>query len=144
MVKRPYALRTAGIPLSTEYSLRHGTFRFRFANPTSDPVPRADIHSPPLHGHPAITSNETEIFLPPWFADASRQGKLVIACSDGTVRVDEEAHRVIWQHNEMGEGYAHEIRIRDMSVKADEGAVWMWVMALVVILLGIIVRGGLV
>jgi hypothetical protein len=140
-MKRPYAIRTAGIPLSTDYSLRHGIFRFRFANPTSDPVTRTDVRSPPLHGHPAITTDETEIFLPPWFADASRAGKLVISCSDGTVRVDEDAQRVFWRHEETREGYVHEMRVRDMTVKVDEGGVWMWVLALVCILLGIIERG---
>jgi hypothetical protein len=97
--------------------------------------------SPPLHGHPAITSNETEIFLPPWFADASREGQLVISVSDGTVHVDEDAQRVFWRHAEGKEGHVHEIRIRDMRVRVDEGRMWKWVLALVLVLLGIVVRG---
>lgn len=147
--KRPYAVRTAGIPLETEYELSRGTFRYRFANPTlqkTKDVPQKDIiHSPPLHCHPVITSETTEIFLPSWWADASRMGKLVVACSDGTVRVDEDAQRVLWTHAVRREGFVHEIRIRDMSVpRAESGISWIWVLALVVLLLGLTVmlKGG--
>jgi hypothetical protein len=149
VLKRPYAVRTAGIPLETEYELSKGTFRYRFANPTSQKpkdVPHNDIiHSPPLHSHPQITNETTEVFLPSWWADASRKGKLVVACSDGTVRVDEDAQRVYWVHEVQNEGFVHEIRIRDMSfARAQWDAAWVWVLAMLVLLLGLllVMRGN--
>lgn len=81
----------------------------------------------------------TEIFLPSWWADASREGKLVVSCSDGTVCVDEDAQRVWWTLGNEKQGFVHEIRIRDMSIaRAESGVAWMSLLALVAVLLGML------
>jgi Glycoside hydrolase family 5 C-terminal domain len=69
-IVRPYPAKTAGIPLRFEYEMNTGEFIYEWAEPSSDgqqpPVAQAEatVAQPPLTGHPAITSRETEIFVP--------------------------------------------------------------------------------
>lgn len=64
----------------------------------------------------------------------------MVSCSDGTVRIDEEAQRLWWTHGVQTEGFVHEIRIRDMKVERPQGNIpWMSVVALVLVLLGMLV-----
>jgi hypothetical protein len=93
------------------------------------------IASPPLSAHPTITSQVTEIYLPPWLAEASLQGQLLIKCSDGSVIVDEEQQRVFWTHEVIEERYVHEIRIRYMGpIRSEEGDwSWRWMVLLAVV-----------
>ncbi|KAJ7742575.1 glycoside hydrolase family 5 protein [Mycena metata] len=55
-VVRPYAAKTAGIPLRFEYEMTTGAFVFEWAVPAPS--------APPLAGHPALTALETELFVP--------------------------------------------------------------------------------
>ncbi|KII91594.1 glycoside hydrolase family 5 protein [Plicaturopsis crispa FD-325 SS-3] len=76
-VVRPYAAKTAGIPLRCEYEVNTGTFTYEWVVP--DPsdtrtVGAATTSQPPLVGHPPITTRETEIFVPSLLA----QGRKVI------------------------------------------------------------------
>ncbi|KAJ9098743.1 hypothetical protein QFC21_004391 [Naganishia friedmannii] len=135
-VVRPYAIRTAGIPLKLDYQARTGSFLYQFANPSQgQPITSTgNVPSVPLHGHPSITSRVTEIYLPPWLADASLKGQLLIKCSDGSVKVDEEQQRVFWAHEVTEQGFVHEIRIRYMGRTVGEDArSWWWMVLLAVV-----------
>jgi hypothetical protein len=72
-VVRPYPAKTAGIPLRFEYEMTSGAFVFEWAVPSKGEVKEktstamtaaARISSPPLAGHLALKSHETEFFLP--------------------------------------------------------------------------------
>jgi Glycoside hydrolase family 5 C-terminal domain len=69
-VVRPYPAKTAGIPLRFEYEMTTGTFVYEWAipepNPSSscDGTPDSSVSHPPVTGHPLLTSQQTEIFVP--------------------------------------------------------------------------------
>lgn len=69
-VVRPYPAKTAGIPLRFEYEATTGSFIYEWANPEPASTEKSAISSspttvhPPLNAHRAITTRETEIFLP--------------------------------------------------------------------------------
>lgn len=63
-VVRPYAAKTAGVPLAFEYEMNTGAFKFEWANPGGKEVGAADVAKPPLGGHPELTAWQTEIFVP--------------------------------------------------------------------------------
>jgi len=75
---RPYAAKTAGVPLRFEYEMATGAFTYSWAIPTSDTGSTSageveydgakdrlpSVQSPPLTGHPPLVARETEIFVP--------------------------------------------------------------------------------
>lgn len=77
-VVRPYPAKVAGIPLSFEYDVNRGEFRFEWARPlpSSSPSPSdvtaallgannsVSVKKPPLVGQAKLTSRITEIYLP--------------------------------------------------------------------------------
>ena len=71
-VVRPYPAKTAGIPLRFEFEVTTGMFSYEWANPSSvletssqaSNAIKARVSRPPLTGHPTITSQQTEIFVP--------------------------------------------------------------------------------
>jgi hypothetical protein len=72
-VVRPYPAKTAGIPLRFEYEMATGVFEYEWASPDTLLPPsaaddidtvNASVSHPPLTGHPTITSQQTEIFVP--------------------------------------------------------------------------------
>ncbi|TFK69843.1 glycoside hydrolase [Pluteus cervinus] len=71
-VVRPYAAKTAGIPLRFEYEPNTGSIVYEWSNPEEgtlaaelgDVDSNVTISKPPLNGHPKLLSRETEIFLP--------------------------------------------------------------------------------
>ena len=94
-VVRPYAAKTAGVPLKSEYEMMTGTFSCSWAVPpqppplsmseaTSTPAsvrqPSSNVnnpgspsvHTPPLTGHPPLLARETEIFVPEQLARGRR------------------------------------------------------------------------
>ena len=73
-VVRPYPAKTAGIPLRFEYETNTGEFTFEWAIPgASHSLPeRASVNNPPRSGHPPLTSNVTEIFVPSFTAHGSQ------------------------------------------------------------------------
>ncbi|KAL6302254.1 glycoside hydrolase superfamily [Sparassis latifolia] len=82
-VVRPYPAKTAGIPLRFDYEINTGQFTFEWANPqtsgkqeTADSGGHASVRRPPLTDYPALTSKETEIFMPSMLAHSR---KVVIA-----------------------------------------------------------------
>ncbi len=76
-VVRPYAAKTAGIPLRFEYEVNTGDFSYSWMIPHSDTTEPGvsggpDTSTPPRAGHPALTSSVTEIFLPSFIAQGSK------------------------------------------------------------------------
>lgn len=99
-VVRPYAAKTAGIPLKFEYEMATGTFSYSWAVPPPAPFPTspgeeaaststlvrkpstsgndsgsANVLVPTLTGHPALLARETEIFVP---AQLTRGRRLIV------------------------------------------------------------------
>lgn len=58
-IVRPYAAKTAGIPVRFEYEMTTGEFVYTWADPGW-----SELLRPPPGGQPAIMVRETEIFLP--------------------------------------------------------------------------------
>lgn len=77
-VVRPYAAKTAGIPLRFEYETNTGDFSYSWMIPHDDDTAEPGIaggpntSTPPRAGHPALTSSTTEIFLPSFIAHGSK------------------------------------------------------------------------
>ncbi|KAJ7178177.1 glycoside hydrolase [Mycena filopes] len=67
-IVRPYAAKTAGIPLRFEYEMTTGAFVFEWAVAASEAddnaVASTKAAAPPLAGHAALTALETELFVP--------------------------------------------------------------------------------
>jgi hypothetical protein len=91
-VVRPYAAKTAGIPLKFEYEMATGTFSYSWAVPPPAPLPTSpgeeaaststlarkpssSVLVPTLTGHPALLARETEIFVP---AQLTRGRRLIV------------------------------------------------------------------
>ena len=92
-VVRPYAAKTAGVPLKSEYEMTTGTFSYSWALPPQPPAlstseatstsarqpssnvnnpGSSSVHTPPLTGHPPLLARETEIFIPEQLARGRR------------------------------------------------------------------------
>jgi len=94
-VVRPYAAKTAGVPLKSEYEMTTGTFSYSWTVPpqlpplsTSEATSTSasvrqpssnvnnsgslSVHTPPLTGHPPLLARETEIFIPEQLARGRR------------------------------------------------------------------------
>jgi hypothetical protein len=96
-VVRPYAAKTAGVPLKSEYEMTTGAYSYSWAVPQQPPPlstseatststsasvqqPSSNVnnsgslsvHTPPLTGHPPLLARETEIFLPEQLARGRR------------------------------------------------------------------------
>lgn len=72
-IVRPYAAKTAGIPLRFNYEVNTGVFTYEWANPyaneakspsTSTTTKEKNLNNPPLTLHRPLLSRETEIFIP--------------------------------------------------------------------------------
>jgi hypothetical protein len=94
-VVRPYAAKTAGVPLKSAYEMTTGTFSHSWAVPPQSPPlstseatstsaserqPSSNVnnsgslsvHTPPLTGHRPLLARETEIFVPEQLARGRR------------------------------------------------------------------------
>lgn len=71
---RPYPAKTAGIPVRFDYEMNTGQFTFEWVIPGVDSAPPAEasVASPPLASHPALTSKDTQIFLPSLLAHSRK------------------------------------------------------------------------
>ena len=69
-VVRPYPAKTAGIPLKFEYEMTTGAFMFEWENPSQNELASdsgndtKSISNPPRQWRHALTSHETEFFIP--------------------------------------------------------------------------------
>lgn len=78
-VVRPYAAKTAGIPVRFRYEMNSGEFEYEWSIPSDKPLENpiqqdlASVEQPPIFGgHPALTSRETEIFIPSMLTEGRR------------------------------------------------------------------------
>ena len=83
---RPYAAKTAGVPLLFEYEMATGAFTYSWAvlpsgagcTGTGEDDPEGElsrlpsVHAPPLTGHVPLLARETEIFVPARLARGRR------------------------------------------------------------------------
>jgi hypothetical protein len=75
---RPYAAKTAGIPIHFQYEMNTRTFTYTWVNSPPNPASQThlkgekSIFKPPRMGHPAFMFLETEIFLPSQLAHGRR------------------------------------------------------------------------
>jgi hypothetical protein len=117
-VVRPYAAKTAGIPLNFEYEMATGVFAYTWAvplspgpgsseegqgqgnnsNTTTDALAVAgggpSVRTPPLTGHPPLLARETEIFVP---AQLAQGRKLIVeGLRDGDTFTYDAAHQTLF------------------------------------------------
>ena len=77
-IVRPYTAKTAGIPIHFQYEMNTGAFTYIWVHSTPNPASQTrlkgqeSVFQPPRTGHPALTSLETEIFLPSQLAHGRR------------------------------------------------------------------------
>ena len=132
-VVRPYAAKTAGVPLKFEYEMATGSFAYSWAVPLSGPASGTGeenttvqqqthaggpcVHTPPLMGHPPLLARETEIFVPTQLA----QGRKLIVedLRDGDTYTYDAARQTLFvlpgvQTGELGnvQAHAHKVRVR--------------------------------
>ena len=106
---RPYAAKTAGVPLRFEYEMATGAFTYSWAvlpsgagstgtgedgDPESEPVRLPTVHAPPLKGHVPVLARETEIFVP---ARLARGRRLIVeGLSDGDAYTYDAARQTLF------------------------------------------------
>ncbi|KAI0260076.1 cytoplasmic protein [Gloeopeniophorella convolvens] len=81
-VVRPYAAKTAGIPLGFAYEMATGAFTYSWVVPHSSPSDASavdpkqlgapTVHTPPSAGHAPLLARETEIFIPAQLAEGRK------------------------------------------------------------------------
>ena len=113
-VVRPYPAKTAGIPLKFQYEVTTGAFMFEWENPTqgeSTSVPGNDtksISNPPRQWQRALTSHETEIYIPSQLTHARRV--VVEGAEDGDrYRYDEHRQTLFFVTGNNTPGHRHKI-----------------------------------
>ena len=134
-VVRPYATKTAGVPLKFEYEMATGSFAYSWAVPLSGPSsgsgsgeesttarqqPLAggpSVRTPPLTGHPPLLARETEIFVPLQVAQGRRL--IVEGLRHGDTYTYDAARQTLFvlpgvQTGEPGnvQAHVHEVRVR--------------------------------
>ena len=136
-VVRPYATKTAGVPLKFEYEMATGSFAYSWAVPLSGPSsgsgsgeesitarqqPLAggpSVRTPPLTGHPPLLARETEIFVPLQLARGRRL--IVEGLRHGDAYTYDAARQTLFvlpgvQMGEPGnvqaQAHVHEVRVR--------------------------------
>jgi Glycoside hydrolase family 5 C-terminal domain len=133
-VVRPYAAKTAGVPLKFEYEMATGSFAYLWAVPLSGPGSGSgeegtaarqqthaggpNVNTPPLTGHPPLLARETEIFVPLQLAQGR---KLVVeGLRDGDTYTYDAARQTLFvlpgaqAAGEPGnvQTHVHEVRVR--------------------------------
>lgn len=132
-VVRPYAAKTAGVPLKFEYEMATGSFAYSWAVPLSGPASGTgeentaaqqqahangpSVHTPPLTGHPPLLARETEIFVP---AQLAHGRKLIVEdLRDGDTYTHDAARQTLFvlpgvQIGDLGnvQAHIHKVRVR--------------------------------
>lgn len=112
-IVRPYAAKTAGIPLKFEYEMATGAFTYSWAVPipgsgsgtgageegaitttTAREGGGLSVRTPPLTGHPPLLARETEIFVPAQVAQGRRL--IVDGLGEGDVYTYDSARQTIF------------------------------------------------
>lgn len=102
---RPYALKTAGIPLESHYTWERRSWRFTWANKGTGTIAGAA----PINQHCDITSDVSVIYLPPSLVKGIARGELEVRVSDGEWSV--KRGHLLWRHAAKASGTIHELRI---------------------------------
>ncbi|TNY21435.1 cytoplasmic protein [Rhodotorula diobovata] len=137
-VQRPYACKTAGIPLRTSFDMHTRRFTLSYINPIPPSSPLA-AHVPPhvqaeaTPGAPPLVgeecrARETEVFLPARrYGAAAREGRLRVEMrdGDGEWRYDEEIQTLYVLHANTTPGFVHTLRV-SVSGPADRPALRRW------------------
>ncbi|GAA5984632.1 hypothetical protein JCM11641_004546 [Rhodosporidiobolus odoratus] len=137
-IERPYACKTAGIPLRAHYDFHTRTFTYSYINPipSSNPlasaVPitpqaEAEIDGPPLVGV-ECRARETEVYLPRRrYGQAFREGRLRVKLreGDGEWRYDEELQTLYLLHTNLTPGFVHTLSI-SVSGPSDRPPLQKW------------------
>ncbi|CCM01373.1 uncharacterized protein FIBRA_03423 [Fibroporia radiculosa] len=109
---RPYPAKTAGIPLKFDYEMNTGRFTFEWVVPSDlskkGSGASASVQQPPVAGHPALTSKDTEIFMPSMLA---RERQIVIEGlgQDDRYRYDEQRQTLTVTTGALTPGQVHRI-----------------------------------
>ncbi|GAA5851965.1 hypothetical protein JCM8547_000111 [Rhodosporidiobolus lusitaniae] len=125
-VERPYACKTAGIPLRASYDFHTLRFSYSYINPipashplaavastATLPQAQAEVDSPPLVGV-ECKARETEVFLPRRrYGRPFREGRLGVKIreGDGEWRYDEELQTLYLLHTNLSPGFVHTLSI---------------------------------
>jgi Glycoside hydrolase family 5 C-terminal domain len=113
-IVRPYPAKTAGIPLKFQYEMTTGAFLFEWENPSqgertldSDNYIKS-ISNPPRQLQQALTSHETEFFIP---SQLTRSRKVVVeGAEDGDkYRYDEPRQTLFFFTGNNTPGHKHKI-----------------------------------
>ncbi|GAA5828536.1 hypothetical protein JCM11251_000840 [Rhodosporidiobolus azoricus] len=125
-IERPYACKTAGIPLRAHYDFHTRAFSYSYINPipsshplaaiaseTTLPQAEAEVSSPPLVGV-ECRARETEVFLPRRrYGKAFREGRLRVKVreGDGEWRYDEQLQTLYLLHADVTPGCIHTVSV---------------------------------
>ncbi|KAI0697370.1 glycoside hydrolase family 5 protein [Cytidiella melzeri] len=114
-VVRPYAAKTAGIPLRFEYEVNTGDFSYQWMIPRSSSTGGGaaggpSTSTPPQTGHPPLTSSVTEIFLPSFIAHGSKVIVQGLGKSD-SFRYDESQQTLYVTVSDNTPGKVHDISV---------------------------------
>jgi hypothetical protein len=133
-VVRPYAAKTAGVPLKFEYEMATGSFAYSWAVPLSGPGSGSveestairqqtheggsgpSVNTPPLTGHPPLLARETEIFVPSQLAQGRKL--IVEGLRDGDTYTYDATRQTLFvlpasqAVGEQGNVQAHDHRVR--------------------------------
>ncbi|KAF8802051.1 glycoside hydrolase family 5 protein [Phlegmacium glaucopus] len=112
-VVRPYPAKTAGIPLKFQYEVTTGAFLFEWENPSQgEPVfgdnDTKSISNPPRQWQRALTSHETEIYIP---SQLTHSRKVVVegAEDEDRYRYDERRQTLFFVTGNNTPGHRHKI-----------------------------------
>ena len=111
-IVRPYAAKTAGIPLRFEYEMNTGTFTFEWANRHNKESGSgsARIADPPLRLSTPLISQETEIFLPSQITH-SREIRVEGLEKGDRYLYDERRQTLFIVTADTGPGHRHKITV---------------------------------
>ncbi|GJN94713.1 hypothetical protein Rhopal_007804-T1 [Rhodotorula paludigena] len=137
-VERPYAVKTAGIPLRTSYDFYTRRFTLDYINPIPSSSPlaaavptpsqdEAEPNAPPVVGV-ECRARETEVFLPARrYGQAAREGRLQVKLrkGDGEWRYDPDLSTLYVLHRNTSPGFVHSLTI-SVSGPADRPALRKW------------------
>lgn len=118
-VVRPYAAKTAGIPLKFSYEMTTGEFSFEWCNPQGgkELAPSPTV-APPLTGHPELKARETELFVPHMLT-AGRNILVEGLEKEDQWRYDPKRQTLFIVHSNTTPGKKHHVEVKvDPPVRA--------------------------
>ncbi|KAA1475251.1 glycoside hydrolase family 5 protein [Dentipellis sp. KUC8613] len=142
-VVRPYAAKTAGIPLEFTYEMTTGAFAYSWAEPKPEGGTEGDKDKGEGEGEGRVRARETEIFVP---AQLTRGRRLVVrGLRAGDTYAHDERRQTLFVLPEAGAppGAVHrvEVRVEPAEVLFVVNDFWtdfgMWILAVIMVLVGV-------